>query len=80
MKSAKSAAFKELEKPVTASELAYRYGLDVRGIQHLAARGIVVRLDRDKYDYVKSTQRYINTCGRRRRSGSASHRTHFEAR
>jgi phage terminase Nu1 subunit (DNA packaging protein) len=33
--------------------------LDVRGIQHLAARGIVVRLDRDKYDYVKSTQRYI---------------------
>lgn len=58
-KSAKSAALQGIGKPVTASELAYRYGLDVRSIQHLAARGIVVRLDRDKYDYVKSTQRYI---------------------
>jgi len=58
-KSAKSAALQGIGKPATASELAYRYGLDVRSIQHPAARGIVVRLDRDKYDYVKSTQRYI---------------------
>jgi phage terminase Nu1 subunit (DNA packaging protein) len=55
MKSAK----KWWQQPCTASELAYRFNSDVRTIQYLAERGIVVRLDRNQYDYVKSCQRYI---------------------
>jgi phage terminase Nu1 subunit (DNA packaging protein) len=62
MKSAKpaeSAAMKEWKKPCTASELAYQFRCDVRTIQDLANKGVVVRLDRNLYDSWKSTQRYI---------------------
>jgi phage terminase Nu1 subunit (DNA packaging protein) len=58
MKSAKS-DLDSWKKPCSVSELAYRFKTDVRTIQHLAERGIVVRLDRNQYDPWKSTQRYI---------------------